>query len=594
MTTPPPDIPDRWKLGQKIGAGGTATVYRATDRQEDRRVALKLWHDHLSADELVRSRVRSAFEAARRVDSPHAVDVYEVIETEATIGLAMEYLDGGSLADRLARRGSLDWPEVVDLADGLLDALEAAHAAGIIHRHVHPSDILFAEDGTVKIGDFGAARVDELVALTTQSTAMGRVGYRAPELLQSADIDGRADLFSLGVLLYEALTGERPFAAARRVDTLRQMRADEPPAPGQRVEVPSWLDAVVRRALRANPDDRFPNAAAFLRAIERADAGALQPVQTPETCPECGMPRLPQADRCLECDSLPGGVVRDPGKGDYSLVLPAHPDQLRRAQPDEPFAHRDRLFAALRESGLTDPRYLTDPDRPIRRPSHLVDGLTEPDAHRLQSELADRGVSVELVGPADSLMAVMAPVYGIEVGSAAFVFWLLAMLITVLLVGSSWLSWLYGIAFIGALGFKGFQFQRGLRRARPLVSLAGDEPSTERPEALARLVERLRQLPSERSRAVALTAIGDSPTDDVAAKLDRLLDCERRRAENSVVELVETTRRLDAQIAAEEDMERVEELIAEKTACRQRLEELDELDLEVAEARNELLTEGAG
>ena len=126
------------------------------------------------------------------------------------------------------------------------------------------------------------------------------------------------------------------------------------------------------------------------------------------------------------------------------------------------------------------------------------------------------------------------------------------------------------------------------------MSLAGDEPSTERPEALARLVERLRQLPSERSRAVALTAIGDSPTDDIEAKLDRLLDCERRRAESSVVELVETTRRLDAQIAAEEDMERVEELIAEKTACRQRLEELDELDLEVAEARNELLTEGAG
>ena len=202
----------RYEVQARLGQGGMATVYRAWDRDAQADVALKVLHLHLRADVLVAERFRREVAAARRIDSPHVVTIYDLIEDP--LALVMAYLPGVDLKRLIRRRGPLPAAEVARIAAQVLEGLAAAHRAGIVHRDVKPHNILVDEETErAWLTDFGLARVDDLISVTTHTMTLGTPEYMPPELLDGTLVDGRADLYSLGVTLYEAVTGKLPFVA---------------------------------------------------------------------------------------------------------------------------------------------------------------------------------------------------------------------------------------------------------------------------------------------------------------------------------------------------------------------------------------------
>ena len=200
----------RYEVERTLGRGGMATVYLAHDTVLGRPVALKVLAEHLAGDESFRARFLREARLAARIAHPNVVQVYDAGGDEAGLFIAMEYVDGESLAEELARRGRLSAGEVVDLGRQLAAALAAAHAAGLVHRDVKPPNVLRARDGTVKLGDFGIAHSHDSTALTAHGSVLGTAAYLAPEQARAEPVTGAADLYALGVVLYEALTGRWP------------------------------------------------------------------------------------------------------------------------------------------------------------------------------------------------------------------------------------------------------------------------------------------------------------------------------------------------------------------------------------------------
>jgi serine/threonine-protein kinase len=233
-------------------------------------VAVKLLHAHLRANPDVLRRFRQEGMLAAKLTDPSIVAVYDTVSTPDTDAIVMELVSGETLRQRLDRRGRVDPATVVDIGCRVADALEVAHRNGLIHRDIKPANILLCEDGTVKVADFGIAKDGDLEDLTRDGTLVGTASYVAPEQLTGASVDGRADLYSLGVVLYEAVCGRAPFTgdteAARAMQRLHQT-----PVPAHRVVpgVPRGLSHCLSRLLERDPDRR-PESAGELRA-ELAD-----------------------------------------------------------------------------------------------------------------------------------------------------------------------------------------------------------------------------------------------------------------------------------------------------------------------------------
>ena len=205
----------RYAVERTLGRGGMATVYLAHDTVLGRPVALKVLAEHLADDESFRARFLREARLAARIAHPNVVQVYDAGGDEAGLFIAMEYVDGESLAEELARRGRLSAGEVVDLGRQLAAALAAAHAAGLVHRDVKPPNVLRSRDGTVKLGDFGIAHSHDSTALTAHGSVLGTAAYLSPEQARAEPVTGAADLYALGVVLYEALTGRWPHEGVR-------------------------------------------------------------------------------------------------------------------------------------------------------------------------------------------------------------------------------------------------------------------------------------------------------------------------------------------------------------------------------------------
>ena len=263
---------DRYTVERKLGHGGMATVYLARDTMLDRPVALKVLAEHLADDEDFRERFLREARLAAKFVHPNVVQVYDVGEDERGPYIVMEYVEGDTLADELRRRGRLPSDEVIAIGIQLCAALDAAHAAGLVHRDIKPQNVLRRPDGHVKIADFGIARSLAATSHTELGTVLGTAAYLAPEQARGEQVTPAADIYSLGVVLYELLIGRTPYEA----DTLpelvlkREQGAVEPPGklvPG----VPPGLDRVVMRCLAVRPEDRPASAAALAR--ELADPG---------------------------------------------------------------------------------------------------------------------------------------------------------------------------------------------------------------------------------------------------------------------------------------------------------------------------------
>jgi serine/threonine-protein kinase len=258
----------RYQLLQLIARGGMASVWEAHDRVLARRVAVKVLHHHLAADTAFLTRFRREAIAAAGLCHATIVATFDTGTDDGADYIVMELVDGTTLRSLLDERATLGETAAVDIAVQVADALAYAHARGIVHRDIKPANILIRSDGRVKVTDFGIAKAAGSGDLTRTGTVMGTAKYLAPEQVDGRPIDGRVDVYALGVVLYEMLGGAPPFAEATDLATA-MARLNEHPAP-LTIRCPTLspaVDAAVQRALAREPDDRFLSATAFRDAL---------------------------------------------------------------------------------------------------------------------------------------------------------------------------------------------------------------------------------------------------------------------------------------------------------------------------------------
>ena len=256
--------PERYELERPLGHGAMAVVDLARDVELDRPVALKRLAENLARDDELHARFLREARLAARLAHPNVVRVYDVGEHEGRPFIAMEYVDGETLADLLARRGPLPPDEVAALGIQICSALEAAHTAGLVHRDVKPHNLLLRKDGQLKLGDFGIAFALGGTRLTMAGTVLGTAAYLAPEQARGEEVTAAADIYALGAVLYELLAG-RPPRTPSSVAELAEATEILPP-PG----APPALAAVVKRCLESEPRRRPQSAAEVARALAAA------------------------------------------------------------------------------------------------------------------------------------------------------------------------------------------------------------------------------------------------------------------------------------------------------------------------------------
>ncbi|HVS04000.1 MAG TPA: protein kinase [Thermoanaerobaculia bacterium] len=266
------ELVSHFRVLERIGEGGMGAVYRAEDTHLGREVALKFLPRSATRDARARERFLREARAASALDHPNVCTIYEAGETDdGTVFLAMAYYRGETLGDRL-QRGPLSAAETLRVGAQLAAALAQAHGRGIIHRDVKPSNVFLTEDGLVKLLDFGLAHLAASSRLTRSGTVVGTAGYMSPEQALGDGVDHRADLWSLGVLLYEALTGRLPFGAGSEVSMLYAIVHREPAELRQtRAGLPEGLYAILERCLVKDPEQRYRSAEMLRQDLERVE-----------------------------------------------------------------------------------------------------------------------------------------------------------------------------------------------------------------------------------------------------------------------------------------------------------------------------------
>jgi eukaryotic-like serine/threonine-protein kinase len=283
-------IDGRYRVLTRLGAGGMAEVYCAEDQQLGRRVALKLLHRRFAEDEQFVERFRREASSAAGLQHPSIVGVFDRGEWEGTYYIAMEYIEGRTLKEVILERGPAPPDAAVDVTIQILRAARFAHQRGVVHRDIKPHNVLIDPEGRVKVTDFGIARAGAS-DMTETGSVMGTAQYLSPEQAQGEPVDARSDLYSIGIVLYELLTGRVPFDAESTV-TVALKQVSEAPVPPSEVDasVPAWLEAVVMKALEKDPVHRFQDADEFIAALQ-------DPHAPPVVAPAAPVEYLEEEDR---------------------------------------------------------------------------------------------------------------------------------------------------------------------------------------------------------------------------------------------------------------------------------------------------------
>ena len=330
-------IGGRYRLIAPLGEGGMATLWRAMDEQFDREVAVKLLRPQFGNDPGFAARFKQEARSAGSLSHPNIVSVYDY-GTDAETGgqfIVMQLIDGEDLAAILKKNGPLEVDDAVRIAIGVASALEAAHRRGIVHRDVKPGNILIDHD--VKVTDFGIARAVAEASMTVTGTTLGSVHYFSPEQARGDEVTGQSDVYALGIVLYEMLTGRRPFEGDSAAGVALKRLTEDPLPPTVHGPVPPGLSAIVMRALERDPANRYPDAGAFAEALRvwqrNPDAvGAAAAVVVPALIPAAGEPTVyvpPRVTLPSDRAAISGG----PGGPPRRRPIGAYAEPERDRQP---------------------------------------------------------------------------------------------------------------------------------------------------------------------------------------------------------------------------------------------------------------------
>ncbi len=347
----------RYRVGPRIARGGMATVYEATDLRLDRVCALKIMHTGLGDDDDFAGRFVREARSAARLSHPNVVSVFDQGDDDGALFLAMEYVPGHTLRDLVRAEAPLSPARALALLDPVLAALAAAHQAGIVHRDVKPENVLIADDGRVKVADFGLARA---VSAETQHTAtgavlIGTVSYLSPELVVEGRSDARSDVYAVGVLLYEMLTGHKPHEGDSPITVAWKHVHEDVPPPSRDVSgIPPYVDALVARATARDPQLRPADARVLQHQVRRVraalDHGVVDdPDLTADLTPTVTVPGLDSIDYVVE--DAPRIVdpsrVGDEPDSEHTSVIGAAAARRQAAGPGPRRPRRGRMLLVL-------------------------------------------------------------------------------------------------------------------------------------------------------------------------------------------------------------------------------------------------------
>lgn len=273
-----------YRIVARLGDGGMGSVFRAVDQMLDREVAIKVLRPDLARQTALVERFRQEAKALARLSHPNIATLHGLEQHGDELLMIMEYVRGDTLEAIVERSGQLAWPRACELCIGVLQALDHAHDMSVVHRDIKPANIMLAANGMVKVMDFGIARMLGRSRQTQFGHAVGTPLYMAPEQLRGQEVDGRTDLYAVGAVLFELITGRMAFDADSDYSLMMKKLNDPPTAPSVYVpEVPSLVDAIVLRAMHTAPEHRFPNAQAFVEELQRAVA--LAPARVSRVTP---------------------------------------------------------------------------------------------------------------------------------------------------------------------------------------------------------------------------------------------------------------------------------------------------------------------
>ena len=274
-------IGNRYKIQEKIGNGGMATVYKALDQILNRYVAVKVLREEFTTDEEFIKRFNAEAQSAARLTHPNIVSVYDVGQEYNIYYIVMELIQGKTLKQIIEEDGHLSWKWAVNIAIQIASALEMAHKNNIIHRDIKPHNIMITEDGVAKVTDFGIAKAVSNSTITALGTTLGSVHYFSPEHARGGYTDSKSDLYSLGVVMYEMVTGKVPFDADTPVSiALKHMQEEPVPPIKVNKEIPFAVNQIILKAMKKDPNERYQNASEMIKdlniALKRPEGGFVE------------------------------------------------------------------------------------------------------------------------------------------------------------------------------------------------------------------------------------------------------------------------------------------------------------------------------
>ena len=312
-------IDGRYQVRSRIARGGMATVYLATDLRLERRVAIKVMHDHLAEDSAFKERFIQEARSAARLAHPNVVNVFDQGQDSDTAYLVMEYLPGINLRDLLQEHGKLTTEQTLDVMEAVLSGLSAAHKAGIVHRDLKPENVMLADDGRIKIGDFGLARAVS-ANTATGAALLGTIAYLSPELVTRGIADARSDIYAVGIMMYEMLTGEQPYKGEQPMQIAYQHANDSVPTPSSKnSRVPAELDELVLWATAREPDERPRDARVMLDQLLATQT--LLATALPNAAGAAPAQRTMVLPTAMAADASPTTVLAPPPSNDDTVVL---------------------------------------------------------------------------------------------------------------------------------------------------------------------------------------------------------------------------------------------------------------------------------